>query len=248
MSALLSPRPLLVCLLAYPPACILFVGTCDGATLDHQPINENPPPPSSLIRCECREGGFGALCEYESPCLTVSTEGTGLPSEYNGEYKILKEDPSELAALDDNAAPFFKRANLTMTASLRPVYVRRAGTDNASATVVVFHDGMRWAMVETTKLERFTDLSLGKNPKDSQLIEFFRVQKITDACLYARMSDCMHLNIWNVCMYLYICMHARTCMHTRMPTCTNTYIVGDLLPSAEFSHVFSRRRLILRCI
>ena len=66
------------------------------------------------------------MCEYGAPCRKVRTAGKGLDYKFRGEYSILKEDPSDLAKLDFGA-PFFKRANTTMTASLRPVYFRAAG-------------------------------------------------------------------------------------------------------------------------
>jgi hypothetical protein len=167
----------------------------------------------------------------------VKTEGSGLPSEYLGEYKILKEDPSELAALDD-AALFFKRANRAMTASLRPIYVKRTGTGNASTTIVIFHEGARWAMAKINEMKKFTDPSLGKDPKESQLTKFFQVQKkMTDACVracilvHACINMCRYMQTFHIDAYTHSFMHI--CIHAH----TDTYIVGDLLPSAESSHV-----------
>jgi hypothetical protein len=116
-------------------------------------------------------------------------ESVGTTDEYKilGEYKILKEDPSELATLDA-ATLFFKTAETTMTASMRPVYIRPAGTGNANisngeiddTTAVVWHAGSRWVISKITDL---TD-SLGKAPKESELRKFFRVHKqMTDACV-----------------------------------------------------------------
>jgi hypothetical protein len=70
------------------------------------------------------------MCEYGAPCRKVRTAGKGLDYKFRGEYSIVKEDPSDLAKLDFGA-PFFKRANTTMTASLRPVYFRAAGGGRA---------------------------------------------------------------------------------------------------------------------
>jgi hypothetical protein len=153
--------------------------------------NENLHPASSLISCECRDGGFGAMCEYGAPCLRVKTSGKGLDYKFRGEYLILKEDESDLVKLEFGA-PFFKRANRTMTASLRPVYYRPAGggacppelactegNENITAGqiddthAVLFHDGTKWVMARITDL---TD-QLGKTPTMSALTQFFRVHK-----------------------------------------------------------------------
>ena len=131
------------------------------------------------------------MCEYGAPCRKVRTAGKGLDYKFRGEYSILKEDPSDLAKLDFGA-PFFKRANTTMTASLRPVYFRAAGGgvcppsnpckegnenktagENDDTHAVIFHDGTKWVMARITDL---TD-KLGKTPDAKALTTFFRVHK-----------------------------------------------------------------------
>ena len=131
------------------------------------------------------------MCEYGAPCRKVRTSGKGLDYKFRGEYSILKEDPSDIAKLD-LGAPFFKRANTTMTASLRPVYFRPAGEGKCPPTLVcnegnenitegkiddtlavLFHDGTKWVIARITDL---TD-QLGKTPDAKALTTFFRVHK-----------------------------------------------------------------------
>ena len=154
---------------------------------------------------------------------------------FRGQYKILKEDPSELATLNEDATQFFKREKITMSASMRPVYVRPAGTGNANisngeiddTTAVLFHDGARWNMLQIVDV----DPSLGKAPTESQIRKAFRVHKQirqTHAYIHAHMY-----------MHAYMCIDA--CKHsmyidTYVHSCINAYmhiLIHIWLPSAE---------------
>ena len=132
-------------------------------------------------RCQCREGGWGPTCALAAPCRVVRIEGNS-PDGFGGKYRLLettqeREDPPDVTPFQ-RMPPWYRGANKTVTASMRPVYLNRCSSAPAKArrqgaegpqppppppaapppaactglTTILFHDGVGWLLARPSSL------------------------------------------------------------------------------------------------